>query len=324
MKFSVIIPTFHRNHTLKKCIYHLDAQDFPKDDFEILIVDNSAQSTAKPTADGLMLKYSRLRISYISEVRQGLMFARHAGANAATFEMLAYIDDDSYVSAHWLSEANKFFSKHACSVAGGAISILWDEAPPAWIRQFEQLLGKIDLGEKSYCSSNIYINGGNFFISKSLLKKVRGFNPDQIGNYLIGDGETGLCRKLITNGISIGWIPKAQVSHSQLKKHNATISDLSRRYWNNGAGSMFEFFEKRGFKNTLYIHKLSIIITKFAHTFFHFVISHNSRSRLYERLKYRFELYFYLGQLLYLLNFILNKKFRHRVTYAVIKNGLEV
>lgn len=80
----------------------------------------------------------------------------------------------------------------------------------------------------------LFINGGSFSIRKQVLLQAHGFNPGQRGYYIVGDSETGLCRKLANAGVPIGWTPAATIWHLQQTNINGTLDDLKRRYRNNG------------------------------------------------------------------------------------------
>jgi glycosyltransferase involved in cell wall biosynthesis len=40
--FSIIIPFYNKERTIKACLESLDAQDFPKDNYEIITVNNNS------------------------------------------------------------------------------------------------------------------------------------------------------------------------------------------------------------------------------------------------------------------------------------------
>lgn len=48
MKFSIIIPTYNNSEYLKVCLHSLLLQDFPKSEYEIIVVDDaSTKNTSK-------------------------------------------------------------------------------------------------------------------------------------------------------------------------------------------------------------------------------------------------------------------------------------
>jgi glycosyltransferase involved in cell wall biosynthesis len=79
MRASVIISTYQRPAYLPDVLASVVAQDFPKDEYEILVVDNASQPTS-----ALAAQYSPLLVPpvcYVHEPRNGLHNARHTGAD---------------------------------------------------------------------------------------------------------------------------------------------------------------------------------------------------------------------------------------------------
>ncbi|GBG57994.1 glycosyl transferase [Sporomusaceae bacterium FL31] len=249
MKISIILPTYNRGHNIHIALNSLIKQNYPPNDFEIIVVDNNSNDNTKSVVSDYIKRHAPLRISYIFEPRQGLVYARHKGAEYAQYEILAYCDDDGIYDECWLLEISRVFSYNSdiCAV-GGKIVIKWDEEPPDWVVKYEPLLGKIDYDVGVILPTGYFINGGNFSIKKDILYRLGGFNPDQIGDWLIGDGETGLCRKLHEAKCPIGWSSKALMEHYQIVKKNATKQDIKRRFINNGVGIPYRIYviERKG------------------------------------------------------------------------------
>lgn len=240
--FSVIIPTYNRPEDLKNCLNSLINQKYEKNAYEIIIVDNSKEGTAENISEKYKLM-SKVKIVFIHEKTPGLVFARHAGAIASKFDVLAFTDDDGILDENWLFEINNVINLNSkVAAVAGKIIIKWDATPPEWILSYEPLLGKLDYGDDVYFNSTLYVNGGNFIIKRNVLFELGGFNPDQIGEYLIGDGETGLNKKIWKNKMLIGWAPKAIMYHVQNVNKNATIKDICRRYYNGGVTDPFQLF----------------------------------------------------------------------------------
>lgn len=239
---SVIIPTFNRCEMLAEALTSVGCQTFPSEQYEIVVVDNGS-------IDGTRQLVSRLNedgekeIRYVYESRPGLHWARHAGAVAARGEILAYIDDDAIPQPDWLEELDKAYTYFDADCAGGKINIQWDRQPPEWVIPYEPHLGRLDYGpEWRILNTNESINGGNFTILRKRLFEIGGFNPDQINQQLVGDGETGLCLKIHQRGWKMVWVPKAIVAHIQFVDKNGTVGDIKRRYWNNGVCKAYNYY----------------------------------------------------------------------------------
>ncbi|MBK8551376.1 MAG: glycosyltransferase family 2 protein [Ignavibacteria bacterium] len=234
MKISVIISTFNRATIIPMCLDSLIKQNYPKEDYEILVVNNNSSDNTEDVVEKYINEYSEVNIRYYFVPKSGQVYARQIGILASRYDVLSFTDDDGVLSPDWLSEISKVFKMNE-KVAGvaGKIIIRWDETPPDWIYEYEEQLGKLDYGDEIKFETGLYMNAGNLSIKKDILIET-GFNPDLIGPWLIGDGESGLWKRLTSKGYLIGWAPKAVMEHYQIVKKNATTEDIKRRFMNNG------------------------------------------------------------------------------------------
>lgn len=241
----MIIPTMNRSYLLAEAVASVRRQFFPTSEYEIILVDNGSTDRTEELIKRLNQDGGK-PICYVREERRGLHWARHAGAKMAQGEVLAYIDDDCVVEPKWLAELKRAYHELDADAAGGKILIRWDREPPSWVIPYEEVLGKLDYGsEMMLLQAGQYINGGNFSIRRERLFEIGGFNPDQIDNYLIGDGETGLCDKIYRTGWRMIWVPGALVWHLQTVDRNATLQDLRRRFWNNGIANAYAILKRQ-------------------------------------------------------------------------------
>jgi len=314
MRFSVIITTYNRADIIPVCIDSLLKQNFSKQDFEIIIADNNSTDNTKEVIQKIIRKNPDTKIKYIFIPKNGQVYARQAGILAAENEILTFTDDDGILSENWLAEIEKVFlmNRDAVGVAGKII-IKWDEQPPEWIYDYEVQLGKLDYGEKVKFEVGLYMNAGNLSIKKDVLIKVGGFNPEMVGDWLVGDGETGLWNKLRKGNYLIGWAPDALMEHCQTVKKNATIDDIKRRFMNNGICTPYNIFavEKKGAgalcKNFFHSIKQS---AKWQIKKIKYTMAGNTKSKYYSIFKRAF----YDAQISYTLKLLFNKEFRDSLT----------
>ena len=91
VKISVIIPTYNRRHILERTLPGVLAQDFPPQDYEVIVVaDGSTDGTTEMLRD---LKPTCCFRVLESEHR-GAGTARNVGIRAATGELVLFLDDD--------------------------------------------------------------------------------------------------------------------------------------------------------------------------------------------------------------------------------------
>ena len=88
LSLSVIIPTLSRLDGLLRQLQSLQAQTL--DTFEIVVVDNAAEQSLARRLRSWNVKQPHPAL-YVPEPHLGLMEARHAGARAATGELLVWV-----------------------------------------------------------------------------------------------------------------------------------------------------------------------------------------------------------------------------------------
>ena len=216
MKASVIIPTYKRPECLSDALSSVIAQDFSKDDYEIVIVDNGAQAT--PELAVLCDPAARPSVCYIHEASNGLHHARHAGAKLARGEILVYIDDDVLCPPGWLTAMMTPYQDQQVAMVAGKVVLHFEETPPAWLPPFHGLLSALDWGDTARAVSPYGTPVGcNMSVRKKVLFEVGGFNPDGFGDrsliHLRGDGECGLAHKIHEAGYLVWYAPEAMLEH---------------------------------------------------------------------------------------------------------------
>lgn len=314
LKFSVIITTFNRAHTLEKCLETLCDQNYPKEDYEILVVNNNSSDDTEDVVFDFIEQHPETDIKYYFVPRSGQVYARQIGILAAKNEVLSFTDDDGLLVPDWLAEVTKVFnmSDEIVGVAG-KIDIQWDKTPPEWVRNYEEQLGKLDYGDKEKYEVGLYMNAGNLHVKKDVLIGVGGFNPEMVGQWLMGDGETGLWLRLKKRNMKIGWAPKALMYHCQIVEKNATLGDIKRRFINNGICIPYNIYaiDKLGklklITNMFYAGKQSL---RWRLKKLRFLIASNKKETIYAT----FRTAFYSAQIFYTLKILISKEFRRALT----------
>lgn len=109
IKFSVIIPTYHRPRELTKCLEGVLAQKFPENWYEIIVVDNDSKGSAKKTTANIQAKKD---IIYHKRFSNNLSEARNLGAKLGKGEWIAFLDDDCVPKPDWLKVAMELLQEN--------------------------------------------------------------------------------------------------------------------------------------------------------------------------------------------------------------------
>ena len=106
-QFSVIIPTRDRFAALTTCLESLVKQDYGRDGFEVIVVNNASKC---PPPDSVTAFHDRLDLKILNrEQSAGPGVARNCGAAQARGEFLAFTDDDCQPAADWLQKLTAYF-----------------------------------------------------------------------------------------------------------------------------------------------------------------------------------------------------------------------
>ena len=248
MNISVIIPTYNRLKPLLNALHSLQEQRLSE--FEILVVDNAADSEVA----GMVAVFNQTAIVsayYIAEPCLGLHNARHAGARAANGELLVFTDDDATFDPGWLAAYQRAFAEHLeMAAAGGPIRPVWEVPPPRWLLDFlvdndrRSMLSIMEPYHEFRIDPHGYFYGANMAIRREALESSGGFNPETFGDRWLGDGESGLNRKLRAKGLLVGYVPGALAYH-HLPSSRMTIEYLYGRGAKQGACTEYARFQGR-------------------------------------------------------------------------------
>lgn len=102
MFLSVVVPALNEERYIGQCLVSLTAQSYPRELYEIIVVDNASTDWTPEITLGF-----RVRVIY--EAERGIGQARHRGAQAAKGEMIAGTDADAIAPPTWLEEIARAF-----------------------------------------------------------------------------------------------------------------------------------------------------------------------------------------------------------------------
>jgi glycosyltransferase involved in cell wall biosynthesis len=247
MLASIIIPTYNRADVIIRSLETWTKQTMVAVEFEVIVVDNNSTDNSAQLIQGFIADKSNFR--YLLETRKGSTNARHAGAAIAKADILIFCDDDGLFNPECVQEVlNVYSANENVAAVAGKIEIQWDALAPDWIEPYLFMLGRLNYGNKVIYRNDIYLNGGIFSIRKDVFNELGGFNPDLVGNYLVGDGDTGLVIKLHKAGKLIGWTPFATMQHLQFVDRQGTERDMGRRFFNTGISNAYGVFRENNFR----------------------------------------------------------------------------
>lgn len=107
---SLIVPTYGRSASLRRCLASVAAQEYPRDAFEVIVVDDGSR---RPVNDSLRTELpGDLPLMLVRAPHQGVAAARARGIVQARGRILAFLDDDCAVPSDYLATIERVFRRH--------------------------------------------------------------------------------------------------------------------------------------------------------------------------------------------------------------------
>jgi len=104
MFVSVIVPAYNSETTIGDCLKSLENQDFPKNQYEIIVVDDgSTDNTEK-----IVLSFQKAKL--LKQEHKGPAAARNLGLSRAKGDIVLFTDADCIPDKNWIKEMIACFS----------------------------------------------------------------------------------------------------------------------------------------------------------------------------------------------------------------------
>lgn len=168
LSISVVIPHLNQPSSLRNCLKALAEQRHPRDDFEIIVVDNGSKEspeTVTRSFEGVILE---------QEVDPGPGPARNRGVTVSNGSVVAFVDADCIADRDWVATIARCF-KHdkTASVIGGDVRIaLEDPERPTMLEAYECVFA---YRQKEYIEKHGFSGTGNLAVRRHVLADVGPF-----------------------------------------------------------------------------------------------------------------------------------------------------
>lgn len=215
---SVIVCVYNREQYILKCLESVASQSFNRNGYELIVINNNSTDRSEHCCRKFEEEHPDLHFSYMVESQQGVSHARNRGIDVARGDIIAFIDDDSFIGKEFLTVVSRFFQDHPdVNMAGGKIQLVFEADKPGWLSPFLiPLLGQLDLGKRiKRFPPHKYPFGSNLCVRRDFIKEKGGFNTKlgRKGNILESGEEKDLAWRVRRSGDTIFYIPQAVVYH---------------------------------------------------------------------------------------------------------------
>ena len=204
--FSVVVPTYARPGPLRGCLEALARLDYPRERFEVLVIDDGGPAGLEAVVAPLR---GRLNVTLLRlPANAGPAAARNAGAARATGRFLAFTDDDCTPRPGWLRAfAARFAAAPDHLLGGRTVNVLVDNVFAA---------ASQDLIDYLYAYYNRVPSEARFFASNNLAMPAEAYRA--IGGFDASFPPAGedreLCHRWRDSGRAMTYVADAVVGHA--------------------------------------------------------------------------------------------------------------
>mgnify|MGYP001826955530 FL=1 len=211
---SVIVPTYNDQAGVDKCLEALMAQSYPRDRYEIIVVDNNSEppiSLKNETGFDVQLVWCGTVGSYA---------ARNQGIGDSRGEILAFTDADCVPVREWINNGVKALIEGGSNcVVGGEVLFVEKKSKRA-IELYQYVTGflqEANIKERQFTAT------ANLFSYRSQFDKIGLFNAN-----LLSGGDREWCFRATEHGAKIIFCEQAVVVTSPRAELSAAIRQARR------------------------------------------------------------------------------------------------
>jgi glycosyltransferase involved in cell wall biosynthesis len=232
---------------LQRVLAALEKECWPREYREIIIVDNRSS----PPLAGMQFGRGDDLPRVVREERLGLTFARIRGIREARGDVIIFVDDDNLLAPNYLRVvAECFDADPALGAVGGKSLPEFQTPPPAWTREFWDVLAIRDLGDESLRAGrgNEYpkcapIGAGMAVRTDAAAKwaevaerDAARLALDRTGRALSSGGDNDLILQVLQQNVDVAYIPQLKLIHvippaRLTRRYLARLSYASSRSW---------------------------------------------------------------------------------------------
>jgi GT2 family glycosyltransferase len=223
--FSIIVPTRNRAASLTRCLQSLVAQEYPRDHYEIIVIDDGGDA---PITDLRQSFVDQCCLRIETQSHAGPAAARNRGAAAARGDLLAFLDDDCAADPGWLSAlATVQAASPGLMLGGRTVNRLDDNhyagASQVLVAYLYDYYGRDPSGARFFASNNMAVPRDRF-------RALGGFDSSFTR---AAAEDRDFCDRWLGCGNAMRYVPEAVIYHA----HALTLRTFWRQHCDYGRGA---------------------------------------------------------------------------------------
>lgn len=168
---SVIIPVYNDSEQLKTCLNSLENQTYPKDLYEVVVVDNNSEEDIP----SIVNQFTQARV--IFESRRGSYAARNKGLSFVKGNILGFTDSDCIPAPNWIEKGvEKLLQTPNCGLVAGKIQLFYKNPDKPTVVELYDSMNF--LRQELYVKELKFGATANMFTYKAVFDAVGLFNVD--------------------------------------------------------------------------------------------------------------------------------------------------
>jgi len=237
MRVSVVLceHTMDRYDDLCEAAESVLAQTY--DDVELVFVSDGAPDVYERFGDDYGERETV--VTHLTEANRGLLPSRNRGAELASGDVVAFLDDDAIADAEWIERLVEGYETRDAIAVGGKMTPEWVAGKPDFLpEEFYWLIGVQHRGTGEGIDTPAEVrntNGSNISFQRDVFLDLDGFDTEiggRKGDKNLQGGETELCARMAAEyGQGVYYVPSAEVAHKVFAYRTDPGWLLDRAFW---------------------------------------------------------------------------------------------
>jgi len=229
--FSIVIPALNEETVIGKCLDSIAHLEFPRRNFEVIIVDNGSSDRTREIAEA---HRNDVQLTLLLRPEVNISALRNAGAVASSGKFLIFLDADMIVPKGWLQQVVTLFASSNADILGGSFKVPKNSS---WVARvwFARRAKAVNL-------SPSYVPSGNLMIRRSQFDLIGGFDES-----LRTSEDCDFCCRARTMGLRMAIYDDISVVH--LGSPQTLQAFFKREIWHGSSVLRVFLLHSRRFQN---------------------------------------------------------------------------
>jgi glycosyltransferase involved in cell wall biosynthesis len=203
IEISVVVPVYNSPNGVRVTLEALVKQDYPRDAFEIIVVDNRSSDETPHVVEEYVKAYEGLVRLYHQNDVQSSYAARNTGIEHARGQIIAFVDADMWMDENWLAAVVTRMADTRAEYMGCHVIIVSEKVSLAAL--YDTITG---FPMQHYIEQLHFAGAGCLTVTRDLLRRIGTFNQSLTSG---GDKEFG--NRAFAHGVVLHYAPDIVLYH---------------------------------------------------------------------------------------------------------------